>query len=408
MESGTGTFTQMTKAGDTAAPRVSQEHFEFVTAGQIIFGAGTLPQIGPAAAKLGSKAMLATGMHAEGTDRLIEILYAHGVACEQFRVPGEPSVPLVIQGVAAVKEAGCDLVIGFGGGSALDAGKAIAALATNPGSPLDYLEVVGAGKPIERPPLPFLAIPTTAGTGSEVTRNAVLSVPEKQTKVSLRSPMMLARTALVDPELTYSLPPKITAATGMDALAQVIEPYVSRRANLLTDLYCWEGITRAARALPRVYKDGQDNQARHDMAFASLMGGLSLANAGLGAVHGFAGPLGGVFEAPHGAVCAALLPAVVAINARALAEREPDNPALHRYLEIAWMVTGEPRAGIAGLTRWLEELKTTLEIPGLRAYGMLPTHFERIVEMSAGASSMKANPLTLTREEMIEILDLAL
>lgn len=398
----------MIQAGEAIVAHTTEDYFEFATAAQIIFGAGKLSQIGLLAARLGKKALVVSGRRAAGDVRLKEILNAQGVQMAQFQVPGEPSVPVVLEGVRAVKDGQCDLVIGFGGGSALDAGKAIAALATNEGNPLDYLEVVGAGKPIEKMPLPFLAVPTTAGTGSEVTRNAVLSVPEKRVKVSLRSQMMLARAAVVDPELTYSLPPEVTAATGMDALAQVIEPYVSRRANLLTDLFCWEGITRAARALPRAYQNGQDTEARHDMAFASLMGGLSLANAGLGAVHGFAGVVGGMYEAPHGAVCAALLPAVVSVNARALAKREPENRALHRYLEIAYMVTGDPRKEVDGLVQWLEELKQKICIPGLREYGIRPEHFQEIVEKSEAASSMKANPITLSRDELTRVLEIGL
>lgn len=380
------------------------ERFEFATAAQIIFGVGTFKQAGVIASGMGRQALVTTGMRGAGLDELTENLRASGVECTRFLVQGEPSTEMVLQGVAAAREAGCDFVIGFGGGSALDTGKAVAALLTNPGDPLDYLEVVGRGLALIERPAPFFAIPTTAGTGSEVTRNAVLAVPEKQVKVSLRSPAMLAKVALVDPELTYSLPPEITASTGMDAFAQVIEPYVSRRANPLTDLYCREGITRAARSLIRAFEDGSDRQAREDMAFASLMGGLALANAGLGAVHGFAGPIGGMFAAPHGAVCAALLPAAVKINARALAEREPNNPALARYQEIARQVTGDPGAETAELVRYLEALRARLQIPGLREYGIQAEDLDELVEKGATASSMKANPLTLTPEELRQIL----
>jgi alcohol dehydrogenase class IV len=384
------------------------QRFEFATAGQVIFGAGTLPQIGPIASDAGRKAFVTTGSRGNDLDRLVSILSDHGVSCQRFAVTGEPTVEMVLQGCKAARESGCDLVIGFGGGSALDAAKAVAALLTNPGDPLDYLEVVGRGLPLTQRPAPFLAIPTTAGTGSEVTRNAVLAVPEQQVKVSLRSPMMLARTALVDPELTYSLPPEVTAATGMDALAQVIEPYVSRRANLLTDIYCRDGITRAARSLRRAFHDGADPQAREDMAFASLMGGLALANAGLGAVHGFAGALGGMYAAPHGAVCAALLPTVVRVNARALAGREPAHPALQRYAEIAVWVTGDTSATIDDLANWLEELRAELHIPGLQAYGVALKDLPVLVEKGMAASSMRANPITLSPTEAREILERSL
>ena len=230
--------------------------------------------------------------------------------------------------------ANCDLIIGLGGGSAIDTGKAIAALLTNAGDPLDYLEVIGRGQALTDAPAPFIAIPTTAGTGAEVTRNAVLASPEHRVKVSLRSPLMLPRVALVDPELTYGLPPAITASTGLDALTQLIEPFVSIRANPLTDAICRDGMRRAARSLRRAYEEGTMLPPARTWP-ASLFGGLALANAGLGAVHGFAGPLGGLFPAPHGVICARLLPLIVEANVRALQERKPNTSVLQRYAEVA-------------------------------------------------------------------------
>ena len=220
----------------------------------------------------------------------------------------------------------------FGGGSALDAAKAIAALTANGGDPLDYLEVVGRGQPLARPSLPFIAVPTTAGTGSEVTKNAVLASPEHGVKASLRSPLMLPRVAIVDPALLAGVPAPVLAASGLDALSQLIEPFLSIRANPVTDGLAREAIPRSAAALRRAYAAGAPAASRRErLALASLFGGLALANAGLGAVHGFAAPVGGLFEAPHGAVCAALLPAVIRVNARALAARVPDSAALPRY-----------------------------------------------------------------------------
>jgi alcohol dehydrogenase class IV len=241
-----------------------------------------------------------------------------GITGESFPIHGEPTVDLVRHGTRLARDTGCDLVIALGGGSAIDAGKAIAALLANGGDPLDYLEVVGQAKPLSRPSAPFIAIPTTAGTGSEVTRNAVLASPEDGVKASLRSPHMLPALAVVDPELTLDLPQALTASTGLDALTQLIEPYVSNRANPMTDLYCVEGLRVAASALRRAWRDGHDLAARTDMSFASLLGGLALANAGLGAVHGFAAPLGGMFDAPHGALCATLR-----LHASSLAARTP-------------------------------------------------------------------------------------
>ena len=231
-------------------------------------------------------------------------------AVHHVRVDGEPTIE---DARRAAAHADVEIVVAIGGGSALDLGKAAAALIANGGDPLRYLEVIGEGRPLERPSLPCVAIPTTAGTGSEVTRNAVLGSPTHGVKASLRSPHMLPAVALVDPELTYDLPPALTASTGLDALTQLIEPFVSARANAFVDAICRDAIPRVIAALPKAFAG--DRAARADMAYASLCGGLALANAGLGAVHGFAGPIGGRFPAPHGAICAVLLPHVVAINA---------------------------------------------------------------------------------------------
>ena len=298
--------------------------FEFATATRILFGPGALQEAALAAATLGRRALVVTGGSVERAAPLLEQLKAQGVEATTFAVAGEPTMATILAGLERAKELACDLVIGLGGGSVLDSGKAIAALLTNGGDPLDYLEVIGRGQALARPAAPYIAIPTTAGTGSEVTRNAVLASPEHRVKVSLRSPLMLPRLAIVDPELTYSLPPSITASTGLDALTQLIEPYVCNSANPLTDALCREGIVRVARSLQRAYEDGKDPTAREDMALASLFGGLALANAKLGAVHGFAGPLGGLFPAPHGAICARLLPSVMKANVRALQARAPE------------------------------------------------------------------------------------
>jgi alcohol dehydrogenase class IV len=309
------------------------------------------------------------------------------------------------------------MVIGFGGGSAIDAGKAIAAMLINNGELLDFLEVIGSGKTIIKPSAPFIAIPTTAGTGSEVTRNAVLASAQHHVKVSLRSPLMLPRLALVDPQLTYDLPPAITASTGLDALTQVIEPYVSCRANAMTDAVCLEGMRRAACSLKVAYHaaceknsepDAPSHAAREDMSVASLFGGLALANAGLGAVHGFAGPIGGMFHAPHGAVCAALLTHVMETNVRALREREPESESLSRYKEVARLLTGLTDANEEDGIAWVRNTVTELRIPPLGTYGITRKHTATLVEKATQASSMKANPIVLSASELSEILERAL
>jgi alcohol dehydrogenase class IV len=321
-----------------------------------------------------------------------------------FATRGEPTIEHIKKGVNLARESGCNVVIGFGGGSVIDSAKAIAGLVTNAGDILDYLEVIGKGKPLIAPALPCIAIPTTAGTGAEVTRNAVLAAPEHRVKVSLRSPFLLPRVAIVDPELTSELPAEVTAFTGLDALTQLVEPYVSIRANPMTDAFCVEGMSRAARSLRRAFEHGHDPAAREDMALASMLGGLALANSGLGAVHGFAGPIGGMFPAPHGAVCAALLSRVMEINIRALRERMPDGEALRRYDRVATILTGNKEAGARDTINWVTELCQALRVPGLRAYGVTESDCGTLVEKAAEASSMKANPIVLTNEELTEAL----
>ena len=377
-------------------------HFEFATATRIIFGEGkaaTLPEL---ALSSGVRALVVTGASPERAAAIVSALSA-----ETLAVPGEPTVELVREGARHVRNAACDLVLSIGGGSAIDAGKAIAAIATNGGEPLEFLEVVGKGRTITVPPLPFIAVPTTAGTGSEVTRNAVLGSAEHGVKASLRSPLMLPRVALVDPELTYGLPPAVTAYTGLDALTQLIEPYVSARANPLVDALCADGIARVAGALGRAVLDGADRDARRDMALASLFGGLALANAGLGVVHGFAAPLGGGWNAPHGALCAALLPHGMAANVAALRARAPQHPALARYTAIARLVTGRNDASAEDGIEWVRALSAELEIPPLRAWGIAASDLPGVVEKAARASSMQANPLPLTGEELQAVLTAA-
>ncbi|NWG16275.1 MAG: iron-containing alcohol dehydrogenase [Chloroflexi bacterium] len=382
--------------------------FEFATAGQIVFGAGAMREAGPLAARMGKHVLVVTTDTPERAAGLFGILQAAGLTYDVFPILEEPTVERIQEGVALARAAGCDVVIGIGGGSVMDAGKAIAALVTNPGSPLDYLEVIGAGKPLSNPPLPCIAIPTTAGTGAEVTRNAVLASTEHRVKVSLRSPLMLPRAALIDPELTHTVPPGVTASTGMDALTQCLEPFVSHAASPLTDPLCADGMKRAARSLRRAYENGSDADARADMALVSLFGGLALANARLGAVHGFAGPLGGMYPIPHGVACAALLPHVMEANIRALKTRQPDSPSLRRYDEVARILTGRADAAAEDGAAWARDLGAALAIPPLSAFGIQADHFPEIVDKSARASSMKGNPITLTPDELTAILTAAL
>ncbi|RIK56075.1 MAG: alcohol dehydrogenase [Chloroflexi bacterium] len=382
--------------------------FEFATAQQIVFGTGTAQEIGKRAAQLGSRGLVVTGQRSDRVLHLLQAWETQGLTAATYAVDSEPTVAAVLEGVKTARGAGCDLVIGVGGGSAVDMGKAIAALLTNPGEPLDYLEVVGKGQTLTEPSAPMIAVPTTAGTGAEVTRNAVLAVPQQRVKVSLRSATMLPRLAVVDPELTYSMPPAVTASTGLDALTQCIEPFVSNQANPLTDAVAREGIPRAARSLRRAYANGEDAEARQEMALASLFGGLALANAKLGAVHGFAGVLGGMFPIPHGIVCARLLPYVMAMNVAALQRRGDPAGQLARFDEVARLVTGENTARAADGVAWIQELAADLQVAPLREFGVAEGDFAEVIAKSKVASSMKGNPLVLSDDELAEILAQAL
>lgn len=378
--------------------------FEFATATRIIFGEGAVQQVAPAARQWGRRVLVVTGCAAERAHRLQADLEAEGAQSFSFAVAGEPTVGFIERGVQSARQEQCDVVIAVGGGSVIDAGKALAALLTNPGELMDYLEAVGKGNALQKPAAPFIAVPTTAGTGSEVTRNAVLGVPERRVKVSLRSPLLLPRLAVVDPELTLGLPPPITARTGLDALTQLIEAYVSIRSNPVTDGFCVRGIPLAARSLRRAFHHGHESEARHDMSLAALLSGMALANAGLGVVHGFAAPLGGRFPAPHGAICAAILPYGMEINLRALRARDPQSVALRRYQEVGRMLTGRPGATAEDGIAWTREICQELEIPPLKAYGIGEQDVPELIAEAARASSMKANPLVLEPEELSEVL----
>ncbi|MBN2505401.1 MAG: iron-containing alcohol dehydrogenase [Verrucomicrobia bacterium] len=383
-------------------------HFEIAIPTRILFGPGTIREAAPLMRGLGRRALVVCGRDASRLGPLSAIMEEAKVEAVRFGVTGEPTIALVQRAIAEAKTSRCDMVVGYGGGSVIDAAKAVAGLLTNSGDLLDYLEIVGRAQPLLKPPAPWMAIPTTAGTGAEVTRNAVLASPEHGVKASLRSPLLPARLAVVDPELTRTLPPSLTAATGLDALTQLIEAYVCRRANPFADALCREAIPRVARSLKAAFDDGQNAAAREDMALASLFSGFALAHAGLGAVHGFAAPIGGSFEAPHGAVCAALLAVVMDVNVRGLRQRQPDNPALERYAEVARLLTGNAGASSAEGIAWVRDLGAAMSIPPLRAYGVSAAHMSRLCELASGASSMKANPLPLEADDLCEILERAL
>jgi alcohol dehydrogenase class IV len=378
--------------------------FEFSTAGRIVFGPGVFEQISDLVAGSGRRAFLVLGGTPERFRHVIDQVAAGGGAWQSFSVTGEPTTETVQAAVESARAAATDVVVALGGGSVLDTGKAVAALLTNAGDLLDYLEVVGKGRPLTQAAAPCIAVPTTAGTGAEVTFNAVLGVPDQHVKVSIRSPLMVPRWAVVDPTLTHSMPPELTASTGLDALTQLIEAFVSNKANPLTDGVCREGLQRAGRSLRRAFQDGRDANAREDMSLASLFSGMALANAKLGAVHGFAGPLGGQTLAPHGVICGKLLPYVMQANVRALQDRDTHSPVLARFDEVGRILTGKSTARASDAVTWIEELCAILGLPGLRRYGLSENDFPTVAAKARNASSMKGNPVELNEEELVDIL----
>jgi alcohol dehydrogenase class IV len=374
--------------------------FDLALPRRVLFGPGRaadLPGLLPA---LGRRVLLCTGRDASRHAHLVGEVDPVAVV----RVLREPTVDDVRAATARARTVQADVVVAIGGGSVLDLGKAVALLLGNDTDPADHVEVIGRGLPVERPSRPYVAVPTTAGTGSEATANAPLRSPEHRVKASIRSPHMLAAVALVDPLLTLSCPPAVTASSGLDALTQCLEPFVSPRASLATDVFAAEGLRRGARALRRAYQHGDDPRTREEMALCSLFGGIALANAKLGAVHGLAGVIGGMVEASHGAICAALLAPTVDMNLRALRGRAPDSPALHRYDQAARLLSGRDDVGADDAVHWLRDTVAALHIPTLAALGLEPAQHGEVADQAARSSSMQGNPVPLTQDDLLAVL----
>ena len=361
--------------------------FEFATAQRIIFGRGVIRELPDLCLSFGQRALLITGSRPQQWESHLPHVGVHSIR-------GEPTVEDIETGVALAKQHNADVIVAIGGGSVVDAGKAIAAMTTQPGDLMRYLEVIGAGKPLDASPLPYIAVPTTAGTGAEATRNAVIASTEHRVKASLRHVSMLPRIALIDPELAADVPPSVTAASGMDALTQCLEAFVCSRAQPMTDALCLDGIQRAVRSLERAFQNGQDLDAREDMALCALNSGIALANAGLGAVHGFAAPIGGMFHAPHGAVCAALLAPVWEANANRVQDRT-------KFTQVDSLLGGDAIS-------YLHALTARLHIPKLHHWDIADSDLNEIARKAAAASSMKANPVSLSHDELLVILRQAL
>ena len=388
------------------------ESFQFVTASRIVFGRNRFDEVGTLTAELGRSALIVSNADRHGESGLMarteDLLSAAGVEAVTLWISGEPEIADVDRGLEAARDAGCDVVLGLGGGSAIDTAKAVAGLLTNGGSCLDYMEVIGDGKPIREPSAPWIAVPTTAGTGAEVTRNAVIGSKEPAYKASIRSPLLLARVALVDPVLALGVRAEVTARSGLDALTQCIESYTSRGANPLTDGLARQGISRAAGSLRRAASHGADIDAREEMALSALLSGIALTNAGLGAVHGFAAPVGASYPVPHGAVCGLLLPHVMRANVAALREADRRHPWLARYAEIGRLVRGdsmpEVDAAIDSGLAFTERLVRDLELPGLASFGLSESAIPDMVARARGASSMRFNPIALSEARLSKIL----
>jgi len=380
--------------------------FEFATARKIIFGRNSLSKVAPLAAGLGDRALLITGRKNDRAGKICEELQHQGMEATMYAVCGEPTAPTVMDALRVARERNCDLVIALGGGSVIDTGKAVAALLTNEGELFDYLEIIGRAQNFKNPPLPCIAVPTTAGTGTEVTANAVLKFPEQGRKVSLRGSFMIPSYAVVDPELTRTMAPALTAATGMDALTQLIEAFISRRANPLTDALCREGLALAARSLARVYVDGNDSDAREDMSLAALLSGMALAGAGLGAVHGLAAIIGGMFDIPHGVVCARLLYPVTEANFRILRQEENESLLMIKGNDLSRILTGKPHAELPDGLAWLRDLSASFNFPFLHDFGLQEKDFRTIAVKAGKSSSIRSNPVKFSEEDLVRILEM--
>ncbi|WP_372422977.1 iron-containing alcohol dehydrogenase [Salinarimonas chemoclinalis] len=374
--------------------------FVFGPSGRIVFGRGCAAQAPGLVAATARRVVVVHGRDPARARWLLDGLLGEGVAVTALACPGEPTLSLLEEALATARATMPDAVVAIGGGAAIDLGKALAALIPQETAPLDHLEVVGRGLPLGADPLPCVALPTTAGTGAEVTKNAVVGVPEHRRKVSLRDPRMVPRIAIVDPALTDGLPKAVTLASGLDALTQVVEPYLSARANPFTDALCRAAIPLALPALATLM-EREDADARDAMAHVSLCGGLALAHAGLGVVHGLAGPIGGLADAPHGAVCGALLPhALEALDAAAA----PGSELARRLAQVRADLA--PALGVSPeeAPRALAAFSARHGLPGLTMLGVDPADHETLAEMAAASSSMKASAAAFDAPALVGML----
>jgi alcohol dehydrogenase class IV len=378
-------------------------NFEFATSTRIIFENGSFSKVPGLIQNFGSNVLIVTGKSKNLAYQLSESLKEIDIHSEIFSIHSEPEIFDIEQGTILARKTLCNVVVGIGGGSSVDSAKAIAALIPNKGELSDYLEVIGKGRKLENPPLPFIAIPTTAGTGAEVTKNSVIKSTEHNVKVSLRSELMYPRLAVVDPKLTVTMPPHLTATTGVDALTHLLETFVSNQSSPFIDMMCREGMKRISASQELAFNDGNNLEVRENMAMASMLGGMALANVKLGAVHGFAGPLGGMYPIPHGAVCACLLPAVMEVNIKVLKEKKQEKVLL-KFDEVARILTGNNSAVAVDGAVWVKNLVKKLQIPSLSDFQLTAESFPELIEKAKNSSSMKGNPVELDNSQLHEIL----
>ena len=372
--------------------------FAIAAPGRILFGRGEASRAVGLIRAFGLRGVVVHGAQVARAAWLIDGLHEAGADVLALPCPGEPTLAMLESALTVARSHGAQWVAAIGGGAALDLGKAVAALAPGTTPPMDHLEVVGRGLPLSAPPMPFIAIPTTSGTGSEATKNAVIGSPEHGRKVSLRDDRMLARLAIIDPALTDGCPHGVTLASGLDALTQVIEPYVCTRATPFTDALTRPAIPLGIAALQRLMQ-GEDPGARDDLAWVSLCGGLALANAGLGAVHGLAGVIGGLIPAPHGAICGALLGPVLAVN-----RRRATGPLRARLDEVCGVLASAfattPDEAPRALARWAADAG----LPTLAVLGLDTASHPAVAAAAVASSSMKANPAELSAADLTEVL----
>ncbi|MBN1522930.1 MAG: iron-containing alcohol dehydrogenase [Spirochaetales bacterium] len=381
--------------------------YSFQTAGNIIVGRDKRREIPLICSGFGKRILFVTGRRTVFLDEMIPEFLKLGCTVIAFQVETEPTTGIIERGLEIARKHRCDVIAAVGGGSVIDTAKALAVLVPNSGTLMDHLEVIGDAVPLEKQKIPLVVAPTTAGTGAEATCNAVIRSKKHKVKVSLRSVNMFPSCVVIDPVCTRSMTPELTAFSGFDAMTQLIESYLSKNANPITDALCIEGLRKVHDSFFKAYQDGTDIQAREEMCVASLLSGMALANSKLGAVHGIAGPLGGMIDAPHGGICAALLGPVMIKNIARIQKDHISDAAL-RVNIISQVLFDASKDHSDNLVSGIKDLARKMKIPGLGSCGFSDADYTELADKALRASSMKGNPVELNTEELFEIFTMAL